>query len=109
MSKQVSPPAWFNTTAKQEWKRITGLVKLTPENRRLVESYCLAVAEIVQATKALDKEGLTVDGRFGSKAHPAARIRADAMCRLIRLHDKLGLSGEAHVPDSKEDFPELDD
>jgi P27 family predicted phage terminase small subunit len=90
-------PTWLPKRAKAEWRRITpelhrlGLVALI--DAVALASYCVAVAELEEATRTLekegrvsvwvlfDKQGVKVGERL--KAHPAVAMQRDA-ARLVK-------------------------
>ena len=65
-----SCPAWLNTEAKREWRRIVPLLEalnlMTKPDRAALAGYCQAYSRWRQAERILDDEGLTMS--FVTKA-----------------------------------------
>lgn len=49
---------------------------------------------VTEARETLKAEGLTIDGRFGKKAHPAVNIERDNKIMFARMVRELGLDAE---------------
>lgn len=85
-------PDWLSREAKDEWRRIVPelcaarLLSLT--DRVALAAYCQAWAELVIATRLLDKEQRVAEG----KAHPAVKQQRDAFVRLKSFLIEFGLS-----------------
>lgn len=81
------PPEWLTGEAREEWDRVLpGLSRLDllkPEDRAALAAYCEAVAMFRQATETVQREGMTIDAKQGTLAHPAVGI-ARAAGREIR-------------------------
>ena len=65
------PPTWLSREAKAEWKRVApGLARLDlvkEEDRATFATYCETWARFVSATRALHKEGHTIENRSKRK------------------------------------------
>jgi len=85
-------PAWLPAAAKVEWRRIVpelravGLV--TRLDRAGLSAYCLAWAELQEATQILGREGRILV----SKVHPAVKLQRDAFTRLKQFLAEFGLT-----------------
>jgi P27 family predicted phage terminase small subunit len=110
-------PAWLSPTAKSEWRRLApkllALGLLTENDRAAFAGYCQAYAELVDATRILDKEGrilpvfatskalgTILDGngrpiRIGGKLHPMLKSQRDAFARVRVLLAEFGLTPSA--------------
>lgn len=76
------PPEWLTGEAAAEWHRVvpglTRLDLLKPEDRGALAAYCEAWATFVEATRTVQEEGLTVEAKQGTLAHPAVAIARNA-------------------------------
>ncbi|WP_217235457.1 phage terminase small subunit P27 family [Streptomyces sp. AC555_RSS877] len=72
------PPEWLSEEAAAEWARVVpGLSRLDllkPEDRAGLAAYCEAWAVFREATETVQREGLTIEARQGTLAHPAVGI-----------------------------------
>lgn len=87
-----SCPAWLNTEARREWRRIVPLLEqlnlLTKVDRSALAGYCQAYSRWRQAERILDAEGLTMDflsnnGASYSQARPEVAI-AQQSAKLMK-------------------------
>jgi P27 family predicted phage terminase small subunit len=107
ISKTERAPSFLSKEAKAEWRRIMpALVKrriLTAADLGSVENYCMAIGQVREMERLLQKEGHVVtiyrDGKdgaapicMGSKKNPAVAVQADAMNRARQLAAELGLT-----------------
>ncbi len=119
-------PAWLSREAKAEWRRIVphldAVGLLTIVDRSALASYCQAFAELVVATKLLEKEGRIVDVDVFNKAddctgtvrklHPAVKLQRDAFASVKQFLGEFGLTPssrtrlQAPVEDEGEDKDE---
>jgi phage terminase small subunit len=69
------------------WGRVTAEYNLEVHELCLLATACRAHDRMEQARKIIAREGLTVDGQYGPRAHPCVSIERDsrlAFARLIR-------------------------
>lgn len=99
-------PSWLSKLAKIEWKRIAPELErlglLTMVDQTALASYCQAHAELIEATKRLDKDGRIIDipvynktgEEVGSiqKQHPAVKLQRDAFTRVKQFLAEFGLT-----------------
>lgn len=106
--KTIAPrmPAWLPTRAKAEWKRIVpeleqlGLIAVI--DLAALAAYCVAFAELEDATRTLEKDGrLCVWPIFDKqgnqvgerlKAHPAVQLQRDAARLVKQFISEFGLT-----------------
>lgn len=76
------PPTWLSREAAAEWKRVVpelARLDLVKEaDRAALAAYCEAWATFVQATRLVQKEGLTIEAKQGTLPHPAVGIARNA-------------------------------
>lgn len=89
-------PKGMTTPARREWKRIVPLLMtlgvLTFADSAALESYCESYAEMQQARKLIQKEGLVISTAQGQKPHPAVTIRDKAEKRMKSFLIEFGLT-----------------
>lgn len=96
--ERVPPaPAWLPKDGKAEWKRVAPILvterrTLTVADLPTLGAYCAAVAQVQEASRILEREGLTFATEQGPRKHPAVSIRNDAMTQMRQLGGELGLT-----------------
>lgn len=92
-----APPDWMSEDARAEWNRV--LPTLLTERRTLARTdlsifanYCVAIGQVAEANRILEKEGLTFNGPGGPKRHPAIAIRSDGMTQARQMAAELGIT-----------------
>ncbi|MFF9894963.1 phage terminase small subunit P27 family [Streptomyces longispororuber] len=112
--KRVPPqaPEWLSDEAAAEWARVVpGLQRLEllkPEDRAALAAYCEAWAVFREATETVQREGLTIEAKQGTLAHPAVAIARNAGRELRSWAAHFGLTPSteqalAKGPDDGED------
>jgi P27 family predicted phage terminase small subunit len=91
-----TPPSWLSKEAKAEWRRVMPLLIerkiLTDADMGSVENYCVAIGQVRQMERTLATDGHVIETTRGLRAHPAAKLQADAMTRARLLAAELGLT-----------------
>lgn len=92
-----TPPAWLSPDGKAEWKRVAPILieqrqVITLADLFSLASYCCAVGQVAEASRAITKDGLTFKAPSGPKVHPAVRVRSDGMTQARLLAGELGLT-----------------
>lgn len=104
-------PAWLPRRAKAEWQRIVpellGLGLLTRIDLGALASYCVAVGELEEATRTLDKEGRVcvqpIMDKTGEKVgerlrpHPAVAMQRSAASLVKAFAVEFGLSAASRT------------
>lgn len=90
------PPDWLSTEAAAEWRRVVpGLQRLDilkQEDRAVLAAYCETWATFVNAIRQQHEEGLTIEARQGTLAHPAVGIARAAGRELRSFAAHFGLT-----------------
>lgn len=90
------PPTWLDREAAAEWRRVVpGLQRLDllkEEDRATLAAYCSTWSTFVKATRAVQREGLTIDAKQGMLPHPAVGIARNAGRELRAFANLFGLS-----------------
>ncbi|KOU20958.1 terminase [Streptomyces sp. WM6372] len=87
--KRLPPeaPDWLSPEAAAEWDRVmpelSRLDLVKESDRASLAAYCEAWATFREATETVQREGLTIEARQGTLAHPAVAI-ARAAGREVR-------------------------
>lgn len=89
-------PAWLSEEAATEWDRVLPeLVRLQlvkQEDAAALASYCEAWATFVTATQTWHREGMTIEAKQGTLAHPAVAIARNAGRELRAWAAHFGLT-----------------
>lgn len=95
------PPSWLSDEAAAEWARVlpelTRLNVLKEEDRAMLAAYCETWATFVSASRTVQSEGLTIEAKQGTLAHPAVGIARNAGRELRAFAGQFGLSPSAEV------------
>lgn len=95
------PPSWLSREASAEWRRVVpGLQRLDllkEEDRATLAAYCETWATFAAATRTVHREGLTIEAKQGTLAHPAVGIARSAGRELRSFANHFGLSPSAEV------------
>ena len=89
--KAAAPPRHLSPASRAFWRSVVSEYVLEVHHLELLKLACQALDRCTEARAILAAEGLTIEGRFGAKAHPAAAIERDAAVRAARLLRELGL------------------
>jgi P27 family predicted phage terminase small subunit len=91
-----NPPTWLSAEAAAEWKRVVpGLQRLDilkPEDRAVLAAYCETWATFVDAIRQQHRDGLTIEAKQGTLAHPAVGIARSAARELRAFAAHFGLT-----------------
>jgi P27 family predicted phage terminase small subunit len=90
------PPEWLSEEAAAEWRRVVpGLTRLDilkEEDRAVLVAYCETWSTYVEAIRQQHSEGLTIEARQGTLAHPAVGIARNAGRELRSFAAHFGLT-----------------
>lgn len=99
--KRLPPvaPAWLSAEAAAEWERVspelTRLDLVKAEDRAALAAYCETWATFVEAQRIVRDEGMTIEARQGTLAHPAVGIARAAGRELRAWAAEFGLTPSA--------------
>ena len=88
-------PKHLSEEAAALWRDVLVTFELEPHHRSILERALEALDRLRQAQAAIDRDGITVQGRFGPKAHPATALERDSRIAYLRAIRELGLDLEA--------------
>lgn len=96
-----NPPTWMSREAKAEWRRVVpGLQRLDllkEEDRAVLAAYCETWSTFMDATRTVQREGLTIDAKQGTLPHPAVAIARNAGRELRAFAGQFGLTPSAEM------------
>lgn len=96
-----TPPAWLSDEAAAEWERVlpelARLDLLKEADGAALAAYCEAWATFVAATKVVQAEGLTIEAKQGTLAHPAVAIARNAGREVRTWAGQFGLTPAAEA------------
>lgn len=99
--RRVAPeaPEWLSPEAKAEWDRvIPELMRLElvkAEDRAALAAYCETWATFKDAVETVQREGLTIEAKQGTLAHPAVAIARNTGKELRAWANQFGLTPSA--------------
>ena len=115
ISMSVQPPPHLGQYGKQEWKRV--LPKLAgvanDVDYAALVAYCSAYHTMIEADICLQRDGIMITTEKGTMAHPATRVKAQAMDCVRRYQTEFGLTPLSRLrvqpvePDQHGDLDEL--
>ncbi len=92
--KLPEPPKHLSPAMRRFFSEIVRSWDLETHHLRLLSLLCEAFDRCEQARVQIEKEGLTVPGRFGPRTHPACAIERDSRLAAARLLRELDLDQE---------------
>lgn len=110
LSQSLGAPSWMGQHGKAEWRRILPKlvgVALDVDYAALV-AYCSAYQTMIEADIVIQREGIMMFSEKGTTAHPATRVKAQAMDQVRRYQTEFGLTPLARLR-VQPSLPEGDD
>lgn len=101
--KKISCPAWLDTEAKKEWKRIYKIlddngIEFTQKDLKTLEAYCRNYSKWKQCELILQEEGLTFTTPNGyMQQRPEESISNKSQEKMLQCAKELGLTPAARV------------
>jgi phage terminase small subunit len=85
--------------ATRRWaQEIADSYVLESHHHRLLIAAAECLDRMASAREIVDREGMTIDGRFGKKIHPAVMIEKDNKVVFARLIRELNLDDSPEAP-----------
>jgi phage terminase small subunit len=84
-------PSHLSGERQAVWDEIVSEYRLYPENLQVLELALTALDRAAAARDEVERDGLTVEGRFGLKLHPAVQAEKDSSALAGRLLRQLEL------------------
>lgn len=85
------PPDGLGPAGRHLWRAVLEDYAPTPSEVVVLIAACQAADRVAQAKAAIDAEGIVIEGRYGSRAHPAVAIERDSRIAMLRCLRELGL------------------
>lgn len=92
-TRNCEPPKHFTREAKSLWRRLVNDYEIEDEGGLvLVGIACQAHARAHEARLQIERDGITLEDRFGqAKAHPAFSVERDSLSLMVRTIRALAL------------------
>lgn len=108
------PPKFLGEYGEDEWYRVGPLLiearLLTEADLAAFATYCMTLNVLIESKKAIDRDGMTIEGKYGKVRNPALASFASATSALTSLAAQFGMtpSSRARIKlPAKDDIPEL--
>jgi phage terminase small subunit len=85
------PPADLSAASKALWRQVLETYDLAEHELTILAELGRALDRARQARAAINRDGITIAGRFGPRANPACHVENQAVIRASRLMRQLGL------------------
>src|SRR5262245_43285579 len=95
----LPPPSHLSPSAAEWWRTTVDRYVLQEHHLRLLRLCCEAWDEAQKAREQVEREGLTVPGHKGPRAHPCLAIEHSARLTVARLVRELDLDTEPPASD----------
>lgn len=92
--RDPEPPAHLSRSSKALWRSVLVEYELARHEMTVLAAALESRDRMDQARDQIKLEGLTVEGRFGPKQHPAVAIERDSRLAMIRAWRALKLPGD---------------
>jgi len=98
-SRLPTPPKHLQDAGRALWRGVLRDYEVS-DHHDLARLQAAAEASdrIVEARKAVERDGAYVEGRFGLKAHPGLAVERDARTQLLRALRELGVDLATAAP-----------
>jgi hypothetical protein len=96
----LAAPAHLSAPARALWDAILKDYQLEPHHLATLQKALEAFDRCEQARAIIGREGLTVEGRYGSRVHPCVAVERDSRAAFLQGLRQLHLDLEGPPPPS---------
>jgi len=91
-----TPPEWLQPPEREFWDSTVRTYVIEGPGLVMLEVACSAMQRLREAREVLDRDGLTVEGRYAGmvRQHPLVAVERDARIQLLRALRELDVEGE---------------
>lgn len=90
MTASPKPPRGLRAPGRQLWVAVCDRFDMEPPEMILLASACAAADRAAEAKAIVDKDGVTIEGRYGPRVHPAVAVERASRESMIRILKELG-------------------
>ncbi len=94
MTKAPKAPAHLRAATRRWYVEVIEHYNLEEHHRRLLQLAAEAFDRAQEAREVIKRDGAYVEGRYGTRAHPAVTVERDSRLAFARLLRELDLDGE---------------
>ncbi len=93
-SRTPRPPAHLKEAGQVLWRAVTRSYELEDHDLAILAAACEAADRAAAARVEIDRDGITIEGRYGRRANPAIQIERDSRLSMLKALRELGLNAE---------------
>jgi phage terminase small subunit len=97
----LAAPAHLSAPARELWRAILKDYQLEPHHMATLQKALEAFDRAEQARDIIAREGLTVEGRYGSRPNPCVSIERDSRAAFLQGLRQLHLDLEGPPPSAR--------
>jgi P27 family predicted phage terminase small subunit len=94
-SKRPNAPRHLKAAGRRLWRAVVNAYELETHHLEILAAACEACDRMTEARELVDEEGITVEGRFGARTHPAVAVELNSRTAMLRAIRELGVDIEA--------------
>lgn len=91
----IRAPVGLGLDGKRLWHSVLDDFELEDWQLAILRSACESADRVAEARAEVKRDGITVEGRFGPRAHPALAVERDSRTALLRALRELSLDASS--------------